>query len=155
MQNKKSASHAEKLGRERVKGAASARVGAKPSRCALLAPRQAPAQPKPNGKGFGRPRLKMQGQLLRSLPPPLAAVARSPLAALPCCPRRFAPRNDKRKNCGTTHRSCHCGEGATRLLVFSILPSFAHIRKQKAPHKSGLLLQRGLFGWSSIKQPSR
>ena len=62
LQNKKSASHAEKLGRESVKGAASARVGAKPSRCALLAPRQAPAQ------------------LLRSLVPPQAALPCSPLS---------------------------------------------------------------------------
>ena len=29
------------------------------------------------------------------LPPPLAAVARRPQAALPCAPRRFAPRNDR------------------------------------------------------------
>ena len=43
------------------------RVGTKVLPCALLVLNQVPAQPKPNGKGFGRPRLKMRGQPPRSL----------------------------------------------------------------------------------------
>ena len=80
------------------------RVGAKHLRCTLFAQTQAPAQPLRSLGSAGLPLRFCAARCLRKtkwlpnffapLPPPLAAVARRPLAALPCGPRRFAPRND-------------------------------------------------------------
>ena len=80
------------------------RVGAKHLRCTLFAQTQAPAQPLRSLGSSGLPLRFCAARCLRKtkwlpnffapLPPPLAAVARRPLAALPCGPRRFAPRND-------------------------------------------------------------
>ena len=80
------------------------RVGAKHLRCTLFAQTQAPAQPLRSLGSSGLPLRLCAARCLRKtkwlpnffapLPPPLAAVARRPLAALPCGPRRFAPRND-------------------------------------------------------------
>ena len=80
------------------------RVVAKHLRRTLFAQTQAPAQPLRSLGSSGLPLRFCAARCLRKtkwlpnffapLPPPLAAVARRPLAALPCGPRRFAPHND-------------------------------------------------------------
>ena len=80
------------------------RIVAKQLRRTLFAQTQAPAQPLRSLDSSGLPlrfcatlclcKTKWLPTFFAPLPPPLAAVARRPRAALPCAPRRFAPHND-------------------------------------------------------------